>query len=645
MSMPLSFRSYSLILALCLLVFFSFRNPALTGDIDEYSLSTVALGSHLSAAITLTDIQKAQTYSPVFAPIFQVTADGMRNNAQVPKPGFYRARNGEVFAIHFAGYSALAVLPFLVFEKIGISPFMCFFFVNLVFVFVLGLCLFRFFESAWKASAGLVLFLLVGGLNYIDWSGPETMSATALCAGLLLLFQQSYRLAGLLLGLAAMQNPPIVFAVFFAPAMLALVRYQSALSLSHNIRNFFTRNMVIGLAIACLGFLLPVSFNYWAFGVPNIIVKVATSTEFISASRLFSYYFDLSQGMIIAMPALWVGILALCFYPKSSTSGIVRKLLLAALATLFSVALALPALAAGNWNSGALGMMRYVVWGGIPFLFVFLFLLRDSMECLRQRGKVSLIFFVGVIFFVQALLTYSAHTYVYFEFSPIAKTVLKYAPTWYNPEYEIFIERNAHKDGADIDVNQVYIYGDAQAPKKILFHGSNPKINTQMCGIGRELTRDNQFTQAEHGWRYLHGNARCTQARSVPADVPLDSNRVVFGAGWSVLEKNGGTWNGRWSDGGNSTISISLEAKATVAEILLIGHYFEDNRRTRVFVDGTDRGWHTLDGTSTIVVHDPKPVIKIELQHEFPTVAPFTPEFPDGRKLALFLRTIILNSH
>lgn len=641
MRIRLSFRLYALLLAISLLTFFCLRNPVLMGDYDEYSLSTVAFSSHLSAAIRLSDIQAAQKISPRDAHIFQMTADGMRTSAMAPKPGVYRAFTGEVFAIHFAGYSALAALPFYVFDKIGIAPFSCFFFLNLVFIFILGLCLFRFFESALMAIAGLLLFVVVGGLNYVEWSGPETMSAAGLCAGLLLFSLKSYRLSGLLFGLAIMQNPPIVFVLFFAPLMQASIDYQIGVSLKTNLRNFVSRRMLMGLGIGSLGFLLPVFFNYWAFGVPNIIAKYAASTDLISASRLFAYYFDLSQGMIIALPAVWLGIAWLCLYRTKIATGRLRYLLLTLIATAFSLALAIPALSTGNWNSGAIGMMRYVYWGGIPFLFVFFVLLRARFSKSTALGKLPLTGLLSLIFLVQGLLTYIGHSYVFFEFSPFARAALKYMPTWYNPVHEMFVAGSAHRGGVEIDINQTYTSSDSTV-RKLLFHAQNNKIDAQLCGGQRVLALDNSYSTADQEWRYLHGDVRCADALTLSYDLFSDPHLMTFEKGWSSQESGGGIWNGRWSDGPISIITIPLPPNRSVVGVKLIGHYYENNAVTRVFINGEDQGRHSLTGVTAIPLKNLKQTLTIELRHELPHVPPPTTEHPDGRQIAIFMRGIVL---
>ncbi|HTD03795.1 hypothetical protein, partial [Undibacterium sp.] len=165
---------------------FTQKKVVLNGDVYEYTVMSLALASHLSPDIQSGDLHKAQRLLPQYAPYFQMTEEGIKAGKQVPSSGFHRALDDNVYSIHFFSYSALAVVPLLIFEKIGVDPFQSFWFVNLVFVFILGLSLYRFFASAAKTLTALVLFVLCGGFNYGLWSSPECMSAAAVLSAMLL---------------------------------------------------------------------------------------------------------------------------------------------------------------------------------------------------------------------------------------------------------------------------------------------------------------------------------------------------------------------------------------------------------------------------------------------------------------------------
>jgi hypothetical protein len=505
-------QRFSIGLLLFLVFLFTVKRVSLRGDVDEYALMTIALANHYSPDVQMTDVRQAQQLMPNHKAYLQQIADGIEAGRQVPRPGFYRGLNGKVYAIHFFAYSALAVLPFKFLQMLGREPLESLLLVNLSFIFVLGLGLFRFFGSSKKASLGLSFFFFCGGLNYLYWSGPETMSAAALCAALLFYVLGNYLSASILIGLAAMQNPPLILAVMFLPLLHVAMRYQSKDSLLQNLRQELPLRALFGGGIAVCALLLTMAFNWSVFAVPNIIVKVATSTDFISWQRLHSLFFDWNQGMIVGQLGIWLAICLLFFTAREGCISLARRLLLLVIAVCFSVSLAIPALSTGNWNSGAIGMMRYAFWGGMPLLFIFLFFLKHVADNNRN--------FVRTILFIQFICTVSAYTYDDVHHSPVAKLFLKFAPGLYNPEPEIFVERSLHLDGAELSPDKVFVFDDTAMPTKILFHEQNTQIDRILCGNQRALGSANRYANAGKGWHYLNAAVDCIATQKSDINTP-----------------------------------------------------------------------------------------------------------------------------
>jgi hypothetical protein len=471
----------------------------MAGDFDEYVLMTVAVANHVTPEIRSQDIVRAKQLLPQHATRFDELAEGMQTQAPVPKYGYYRASNGEVFASHFFAYSAVAAIPYRLFEQVGITPSDCFYFLNLACVFILGICLFRFFDSAWKAAFGLLLFASCGGLNYVLWSSPECMSAALLCAGLILFTLESPIIAGMLIGLASTQNPPIVFALGFVPLFKLILSDEVNTSFVTRLRNVFTKRLLLGLTLGGILFLAPIVFNYWAFGVHSVIARDSTSAAFISWIRLHSYFFDVNQGMIIGALGIWLG---LAWQVLTSTQAEKwRSFFLPILACGLSCLFALTSLVAGNWNSAAIGMMRYAFWGAMPFLFVFLVLLRKQVAWDRPLLLTCLL--------IQTLGVASAIQYRYLEHSPLAKFLLTHSPSVYNPEIEIFAERSRHQDGISLDKNSFYAFDLQGQHHKILAHRDNKHLAIQLCGTQKIDLSALPTRDAGNGWFYINGAMSC----------------------------------------------------------------------------------------------------------------------------------------
>lgn len=482
---------FPVLLLLALAALFTLTRVAFGGDMLEYTVTAVAMADHARPDVRLADTERTVELVPHLVNAFKPIQEDIRSGARDVYPAFARGRDGRVYALHFFGYSMLAALPFKLLDKLGYPPFKAFQVVNYAALFALGLALRRFFGSELKAWFGLALFFGCGGALYFNWTSPEALSAACLLAGLLLFLSDAPVAGSLLGGLAATQNPSIVAFFGFAPLLKFLLRRQAGAALVQQARAVFTRRDLAALAAGAAVFALPPLFNLWQYGVPNLIAKRFSDAGLMGVVRLESFYFDLNQGMVLGIP----GVLAALLLWRRE-----RKPVLLAACLLFSLALALPTLAVLNWNSGAIGMMRYAFWAAMPILLALL---------LRVRAQPRLpLGMVATLLLVQAVAMWHALGYEFKEFSPLARLVLAHAPGWYHPEPEIFAERMAHNDDW-IQTDKVYAYRPDGGPAKILFHPSNPTLDLTLCGPDRVLGPGNRITGSAYGWRYLDGEVHC----------------------------------------------------------------------------------------------------------------------------------------
>lgn len=622
---------FPLLMALFMAVLLARYAPAYRGDLVEYTLDTVAIASHGTPDIRLENIERTRALlGDAYRYPFDELERGMRAGDQDLYAAFARGKDGDVYPVHFFGYSMLAAAPFKVFDTLGLAPFKAFMAVNLAAVFVLGLALRHFLGCETRAWAGLGLFMLCGGALYWQWTSPECLSAALLLAGLLYYVGGAPLRGAVLAGLASWQNPTILFFFGFAPLLKLCLDWQAGASLAANLRAQVTRANIVGLAAGMAVLALPVLFNLYEYGVPNIIARKFSDPNLVGGTRLFSFFFDLNQGMAIGLP----GLLAAVLLWGAATGALARRVLLVAI--LFLLALAVPALAVLNWNSDAAGMMRYAFWSSMPLLFVLLAVLRG------RRWPAPLIAGVAAL---QALAMVHADSYRYTEFSPLANRVMAHAPSLYHPEPEIFAERAGNHDNY-ISPDQVYTYRIGGAPVKTLVNAANPGADALVCGAGAMIAPDNAMTDSTRGWRYIDGAVRCTAGDLVQRSFQFADLRagaqVALSQGWSTLEANGPGWNGAWSDGPHSKIVVQVGAMRA-QQILISGAYLENQGRTRVRVNGIDLGWHRLDREGPLALPPAAsqgPALTIDLEHE----SPRSPGASDSRQLAFFLREINLRA-
>ena len=350
------------------------------------------------------------------------------------------------------------------------------------------------------------LFLLTGTTYYIWWSHPEVFTASLILLGLMLASDKRYGLAMLTSALAATQNPPIIFLLIFFAVKSLLgdnpMRFDgfSFKAVINNNR----RNFIVILVTLCIA-IFPVVFFKMTLGVPNPIAAAgATFISLISVSRLFSLYFDLNLGMIVAAPGVFLGITSLIFlimlrgWKTDRPVAIFAQILPLIIGISLSVTMALPALTTINWNHGHSVFSRYAYWLAIPIIFGFV----TSLANLSRRISIGLSITVVVI--QLATVTYydlwgKNWRSDYLTFKPIANYVLQNHSGLYNPIPEIFVERLRHREGMPSIIehqNQVFIYPEKGDPTKILLPSSLAKLIHGTCP-------NILMNRTEGDWSYL----------------------------------------------------------------------------------------------------------------------------------------------
>jgi hypothetical protein len=297
---PLSpLRAFAIQLALVLLALLATK-PDKAGDFFEYGVTTIALARHGTPDVRAEDAAMAAALSPEagYRDLFLAMREHIARGEQAPMPGLQGGRGG-VYTIHFFAYSALAALPFrLLVEAGAANPFKAFQLVNLGALWLLGLVMFTYFGSSRRAFAALGLVMASGGILYGNWCSPEMLTASALLAGMILFVRGRPIAGGLLAGVAAMQNPSMAFFSLFAPLFAML----HARSEPQPARWPGWGAVLTGAGLQGVLALLPFAFGQWQWGRPSIIALYSTDRELVGPARLFSYYFDPNQGMILVIP-------------------------------------------------------------------------------------------------------------------------------------------------------------------------------------------------------------------------------------------------------------------------------------------------------------------------------------------------------
>lgn len=617
------------------------------GDWQEYFLLAQAFSTHASPDIRFEDtVALAKSLPlPAYQAAVQAIGQGITDLAVFPAPGFVRVNNGAVYAIHFFGYSLMAAFIHVL---TGLTFYKSFLVLNTLFVLTLAWAAHRLFGTTKPALATVVLFMVCGGAGYFPWPSPETVSAAGLLSALLLLHSGAVGRAAVFLGLAAMQNPTISLSFGVVPVFYLLAKHLGWIEQAPW-RGVWRRPLSLaGLALGVAIALSPVAFNLWAFGTPNVIAKLATDQSLLSWSRLHSIYFDLNQGMVVNAAGLFAACAMVLYWQLTRTRVPVNNpspLRYFPLAILLSIAMAVPTMAAQNWNSGSAGMMRYAFWALMPFVFAFLVAVHEI------RTRRSVLF--AVVFLIALLALPLGYPSGNLNHTQLVNWVFRKIPNLYNPEPEIFAERLLGKDGY-LDTQRSYVVTNNGRPVKILVHPTNMNLDQQVCGTSGYVSSGVQHVNSSHGWKYLNAPILCEPGSrqtlwfDFASFAARDNNPLA--SGWSTPEGADVTDRpGVWSVGEHSTLKLDLKSAQTIDSVTLFGHYYGSNRETRVTINGVDFGLVSLNTSSSRIdvgsrLRQPVATLTIELAHQKPE-SPLSNGATDPRMLALFLHSAGVQFH
>jgi hypothetical protein len=232
----------------------------------------------------------------------------------------------------------------------------------------------------------------------------------------------------------------------------------------------------------------------------------------------------------------------------------------------------------------------------------------------------------------------------YMRHSGAAQWLLEHNPSLYNPDPEIFVERDVgHETRLTSDI--VHVYRVADKPVKLLRHWSNFDASGGLCPQG-ELLQAGSVANIDGGWQYLNAPFTCA---APGADARLawrfngkqDSSKAVLGSGWSVFEGNG-----QWSDGKMSELTLPVPPGRQAVRLRMQGFYYASQHGTEVSVNGRALGTYNLPNQAIDLPGDLRGAaqLKVTLHHpkaESPTVRG---ESTDERLLGFFLQTIVIDT-
>lgn len=476
------------------------------GDGNEYLLTSYSFINHHSPEARQSDVDSTLNVMMKYAKhnasaiLVYSRYNLMFQDSLDSSIGYNKSLHEKYYALHFWLYPLMNVPALYLTNLFHISPIHSFLITNIIiFVLTLTFLIKTKILSSHQRYFITAFYLLCGTTYYLDWSHPEVMTASFCLIGLILLLDHSLLLSALFLALAAQQNPPIgliaagVLILKFALIFKDMIQQKMSLTagIKKSLAPFF-----IGLVLITA----PI-FYYLNFGTPNIIMKFGwTDHQLISLDRLYSLFFNLNQGMIIAMPALFA-VLGIGLFYNFTRSRPGRPRVMALLMIVISILMAIPSLSATNWNCGqSIFFLRYAYWISMP-LGIATMLLISQLPAKTFKIIFTLFFLVQCMVVLHFKISGKNDSTKY---KKTAEYLLAQHPSWYNPLPVILVVRGLN--GHILNEEETYFYVNTDSVSKVLYHDHQKNRALSFCQqkTPHDIAKVVKPVKTENGWFYLN---------------------------------------------------------------------------------------------------------------------------------------------
>jgi hypothetical protein len=171
-------------------------------------------------------------------------------------------------------------------------------------------------------------------------------------AGTVMFLTGRYYGAILLLSLAAAQNQPLIL-------------YLAFVHIVHFTKVRFNLSALLKAGILSIPALLPSLFYYLLFGTTNLIKDAGfLSTKYIHFTRLFGFFFDFNQGMVLSLPFLLIYYVYMLLYNYTTLFSKKKIITFDLLIPFVVIAMTTIVATMINWNHGQSVINRYATWMG-----------------------------------------------------------------------------------------------------------------------------------------------------------------------------------------------------------------------------------------------------------------------------------------
>lgn len=446
------------------------------GESGSTLLPAVSLSSHGSLRITPDDLEKA-------CALFPEHAKYLRRYYEASLP---EALKGGRYPFYLGIYAPLCVPVLSVLRLLHLNPVYAFALTNALLLSIALWVVYRFAKISTKQK--LLAILLLGTspiIRYINLQLYETALYSFLMMAMVFWFNRWRKRAALFLSIGGTMNPTVMaFGVFMILDYFLEMFTESGRSVKAFMRRFVANwKKTAALAVCFLPCFVPFVINY--VGMGNWYTQVNTGFGSLQGigGRFIAYLFDLNLGLFPYFPVL------LFLFAAVTVWGGVHGKRYDMLCTLFGTLAVIGGYSMiYHINCGMIGIARYNSWLFPTIALGTIYYTDVSFSGVRARRSCMGLTILSCLWcvFVIGVTGYSPSSGSYVWWSPVAETILEYAPGLYDPLPSTFYSRTLHIDGAySITDPAYYIDPQTNEVRKLIYKaddGQTERILNELKG-------------------------------------------------------------------------------------------------------------------------------------------------------------------
>ncbi|MEQ8624988.1 MAG: hypothetical protein RJQ00_12575 [Vicingaceae bacterium] len=398
---------------------------------------------------------------------------------------FPSLRNNKIYGYHFWFYSLLAAPARLVLEQLDEDIRLAHLATNLFFIFLALWVFLTYSKFTWGEKIVFsLLFLFSPILWYIDWAHTEVYSGVLVFVAIFYYYTDRKYITLLLVSLASLQNQAL-----FVLALLVFIELliKNGLGVKNLLKLFFSSFWII----------IPLCFYYYHFNDFSLINNEGyIDVNNISLKRLWSFFFDLNQGMIIGFPLIFFLLVGLLIKDLIQRRVKSYYMLLASI-----LLMSLLIMQTTNWNHGSSVINRYTVWCSVIIVVVLFFRIRNWKK--MTFYKVSSVIIISQVFIITQQIDYSEVKWHANHLNKLSKYIFANYPGLYNPEPQIFMGRVSLYELSSTDSVRTYTNDSEEIVKMLVKEGALDQLKLRGINPSKVDSLKEQVTYYQ-GYAYIN---------------------------------------------------------------------------------------------------------------------------------------------